>query len=209
MSADPSVTVEMLGAALRAHTRQAHADIDQHPLLRPLVSSHITLTQYADALAGLHALYAVLEPALGPQVRVGEQQFDCRYRSHLIEQDLAEMADEHHAAWPDQGGLADLSLQSAEERLGVLYVLEGSALGGDMIFGRLQTTLPAAPMRFFAIGGQQARARWGQFQIFLQAASESTDPAQVLASAERCFVALRCHLDAYFRHASSTSERQP
>lgn len=181
-----------LGALLRNHTRKAHADIDQHPMLRPLVSLHITLAQYAQSLASLHALYSQMEPALGQRVSIGPREFVCRSRVVCLEADLQALGCD---PFEDQAGLAWAKPQSPSEAVGVLYVLEGSALGGDMIYGRLCQALPGAPMRFFANGQGLAQARWGQFQSFLQDIENVVEPQRVIVGAERCFIALRQHLD--------------
>lgn len=189
-----------LGVLLRNHTRKAHADIDQHPVLRPLVSSQITLAQYAQSLASLHALYSQMEPALGQRVSIGQREFACRSRKACLEADLQALG---CAPMTDQAGLAWAKPQSPSEAVGVLYVLEGSALGGDMIYGRLCQALPGAPMQFFANEKGLVQARWGQFQSFLRDIENVVEHQRVIAGAERCFMALRQHLDLCLRDLAS------
>lgn len=181
-----------LGALLRDQTRQAHTNIDQHPVLRPLISQHITLEQYAHALAALDALYGQMEAALGAKVTVGDCSFPCYPRAGFLTSDLKALG---RLPIPDLASLAQTKPKSPSEALGVLYVLEGSALGGSMIYGRLGKALPDAPMRFFASGHESAQARWAQLQSFLSAVEGLIEPQQVVEAAERCFLALRQHLD--------------
>lgn len=181
-----------LGELLRRTTAAGHAEIDRHPLLRPLVSPSLKRHEYARALAVLHALHAALEPALGSAVSVGPASFPFAARLDALEQDLAALGE---TPFPDGGHLAGCSPNSPSEAVGVLYVLEGSRLGGRMIHGRLRSNLPDQPMSYFAATAASPETSWRDFQNFLTQAEPCIHTDAATSSAIRIFLGLRLHLD--------------
>lgn len=74
--------------------------------------------------------------------------------------------------WPAHAATADpcagLHLPDALAALGSLFVVEGSALGGQVIVRRLGTQAALAPaLRYFQGHGEATRARWRRFCALL------------------------------------------
>ena len=166
-------------AALRRATASRHERLDTG---LPLASSAATLTDYA---AHLHLLRDWLQPLQarwqgdtdGP-VAAG---FSPAPYLALIEADLAEPL---LAPWraPAMGTPVWPPATSAAYRWGVAYVVEGSQLGGAVLYKRLAAQLAPHPLRYLrGVGEEGPGPRWRTFMQALR--DEVNTPA---ATAEAC-----------------------
>jgi heme oxygenase len=147
-------------AALRAATASRHAALDSG---LPIGAPDASLDDYTAHLALLHAWLTPLQAWLagfadGPA-------FDHAARLGLIETDLAEAGASPHDdafaftdAWP--------AAASPAYRWGVHYVIEGSQLGGAVLYERLRERL--APHRLRYLQGDAAGPGPG-WRAFMQA----------------------------------------
>lgn len=184
---------DALRVRLREATKSAHRGLDHHPLLAPLVRDGLTLAAYARALAALHAPQAALEALLATAIPVA----DFPPRRHDLAADLAELGVAPYALSADLPAAPD-----AARRIGLLYVIEGSNLGGAVIARRLAETLPQAPCRFFA--GSGGPPRWERFWQFAAATLPPNGAAAACAAACTAFDFYRQHLDACSRRAGAS-----
>jgi heme oxygenase len=162
---------------LRAATADRHHALDT---TLPLAGPDPHLADYRDHLRMLHAWLAPLECWLagfddGPQ---GEAAPPLVLRTPLIDADLALIGPAPAAApaaprWPASA--------SAAYRWGVCYVVEGSQLGGAVLYQRLCRALAPHPLYYLHGDPDGAGPRWRRFTQALRA-SLST-PAEV---AEAC-----------------------
>ena len=138
----------------------------------PLGGAQPTLADYGDHLRMLRAWLAPLEQWLarfddGPRHALAPAG-----RLALIDADLAEAAipaagararaAAAQAAWPP--------LASAAYRWGVCYVIEGSQLGGAVLYQRLAAPLAPHPLRYLHPGTEGPGPRWRQFMLALKGA---------------------------------------
>jgi heme oxygenase len=166
-------------AALRAATASRHQELDSGLAIG---APDASLGDYASHLAMLRAWLAPLQAWLrsfndGPQ-------FDQAARLALIEQDLAE-----------QGMPAAPSVPTAARdwpagaspawRWGACYVIEGSQLGGAVLYQRLHGRLAPHPLRYLKGAGTGPGPRW---RAFMQALREHVrSPEEIReASAGAC-----------------------
>jgi len=170
-------------AALRSATASRHEALDSG---LPIGADDASLSDYASHLAMLRAWLAPLQAWLrsfddGPQ---SGSQFDQAGRLALIEQDLAEQgmpaAPSVAAAtrsWP--------AAASPAWRWGVCYVIEGSQLGGAVLYQRLHERLAPHPLRYLKGADKGPGPRW---RAFMQALREQVrSPDEILeASAGAC-----------------------
>lgn len=164
-------------AALRAATAARHERLDSG---LPLSAPAPTLADYAAHLRMLRDWLAPLERWLagfadGPQ---GAPTLPPLPRLALIAADLAEpgMLDappRAQRAWPPGA--------SAAYRWGVAYVIEGSQLGGAVLYGRLSGPLAPHPLRYLRGDADGPGPRWRAFMQALRA--QVASPAEV---AEAC-----------------------
>jgi heme oxygenase len=152
----------LLSAVLRRRLRPAHAALEQASGLPGKV---VTLADYIAHLKLYHRLFARLEHALDafPHAAAGSGFVPVR-RAPLLENDLCHLG----AFRPEP--IAPMALTSLAQAFGVRYVLEGSALGGQVILAALQPRLGseiAGATSFFVGLGRQSMANWRAFQTEL------------------------------------------
>lgn len=175
-------------AALRTATASRHERLDSGlPLSAPLP----TLDDYAAHLAMVRDWLAPLERWLagfgdGPQA---DPALPATARLALIQADLAEPGMPEvaplrpAAAWP-----ADAS---AAYRWGVAYVIEGSQLGGAVLYGKLIGPLAPHPLRYLRGDEGGPGPRWRAFMQALRArVTSSAEIAEACAGACAAFDAI-------------------
>jgi len=141
---------------LRAATQVPHQRLHSHAGFSAVENGTITLADYRALLIRLYGFYQPFERAVGLD----------RVRTQWLERDLAWL-DIAASALPRIPLRADMPrYDSLERRLGALYVVEGSALGGRLLCLGLDHLLGAASpdgRRFFAGRGAGTGAAWRGF----------------------------------------------
>lgn len=157
-------------AALRAATSDRHELLDSGmPLSRPTPD----LSDYAEHLTMVRDWLLPLLPWLdgyrdGPQALLPPVE-----RMALIEADLNEpgmpplRTPALPAVWPEGA--------SAAYRWGVCYVIEGSQLGGKVLYGKLSERLAPHPLRYLRGIEAGPGPRWRQFMLALKEHVTSPD----------------------------------
>lgn len=184
-----------LAQALRTATRDLHHVVDHHPLLAPLVRDGLTRQQYGQALRVLLWLYEPLQASLAVGIAKFAGGYDLADRVSWLRSDLAFLgipADMPPGAWT-----APAPIRPAE-LAGMLYVVEGSTLGGQVIARQLAASLGVGAVTgatFFTGWGDETAARW---QAFLAHAANlaNGNTAEACAAAVGLFEALLQGFDA-------------
>jgi heme oxygenase len=175
-----------LEACLREATKAAHRRLDHHPLLAALPSPGLTLEGYGRALAALHGAHGAIESVLAEFAPAA--LFPRRLPD--LESDLAVLGLDPlplTVAVPQPGDDAGL--------LGMLYVIEGSHLGGAVIAKRLAASLPAGAARAF-FSGAEGGLRWQRFRAFAQSRIRPEGFESAARAAGDTFAFYRRHLDS-------------
>jgi heme oxygenase len=156
--------------ALRAATAERHDELDAHT---PLAAQQVDLHAYGEHL---HLLEQWLAPipgwlagfADGPRLPdyLGAIRADLAHPS-LAEMVLVPVALDSEP-WPQQA--------SAAYRWGVCYVVEGSQLGGAVLYKRLAPALAPHPLAYLRGAGSPG-PRWQQFLGALRA--QLTEPQEI------------------------------
>ncbi|MDE1179765.1 biliverdin-producing heme oxygenase [Paraburkholderia sp.] len=156
------------GAAPDALAVLRNATAEQHALLHrimPLSVDTDTIDDYLDHLGLLRAWLVPLDAWLagfddGPQAHPALPD---AHRIALIDADFA------HASVPAASRRDDATTpavtrwegaRSAAYRWGISYVVEGSQLGGSVLYARLNQRLAPHPLGYLQAGREQAGARW-------------------------------------------------
>jgi heme oxygenase len=166
---------------LRAATRGPHERLHLHPGFSAVNDGTITLPDYRALLIRLYGFYLPFERAVGVDP----------IRSHWLERDLAGLG--AGAEMVSRIGLrADIPrYDGPERRLGALYVVEGSALGGRQLCRGLDRLLGANSIegrRFFAGRGAGTGVAWRRYLDRLtSAAGEPKARAALVGAAVETF----------------------
>ena len=188
-------SVAMLQAELRAATRDLHHRLDHHKLLSPLVRSGLVMADYGLALQALYAINAPTEQAISDYIDAQGLAFDYAARRRMP--DLLADLDYLGLSTPQQAW-AGPDIRSHGELVGCLYVLEGSVLGGRVIFKQLQSALKLDEEtggRFFAGYGEQTMPMWQAFWTFAAEISPPEQITEATKAASALFEEILAHLD--------------
>ena len=159
-------------ARLRTATRPIHDRLDA---LAPFA----TPTRYA---AFLHAMLAGHRPLIDA---LGDGQ---RETVRRLEDDLAELGESPQ-------GVIDVPTAFASEGTpGVRYVVLGSRFGASAMLSGVRSSMPDAPTRFLAGGGDDA-ASWRRFKAELDEV-----PPEASLACERAAIATFGSFEAALRH---------
>jgi len=193
------------GGELRRHlrdvTHEAHVRLNRHPLLAGLTRPGYPQSQYLAVLVAYYHVYRALESRIQGWLSASGGDFDysAREKWPWLVADLAwfgEVPELRHppalAALPEVASDSDL--------VGVLYTLEGSTLGGQVISTHLAQHRGLSAIRgarFFAGYGAQTAAMWQQFWDW---AGPRCDDAPRRESAGRAAIATFAYLESWLDH---------
>lgn len=152
---------------LRTKTAQAHRNIEKTHAMRTLMSSQVTVADYALVLTCWSTWFKANEIAL-VELLGDFAPTDIALRAKLghIEQDLTHPF--FNALTPPLIDSNTLLMANKFEALGVLYVIEGATLGSKIIVKRLRKTLPSELTHHFYAGYEdQTHAMWAKFIHYL------------------------------------------
>lgn len=167
-------SVSAAAQALRLQTQNRHHAVERLPIFRRLMQADVTQADYMAVLKTQYRFYAALEPALESSDGLG---LPYQARLPLLARDLAALG----CPLPEKSGLS-LAIPSKAAACGCRYVIEGSALGGQIIARHLRERLGAAvdsALAFYTLDGKSL-VRWPMVQ---QALSEQLDSQQAIMAA--------------------------
>jgi heme oxygenase len=158
-------------AQLRAGTRTEHDAVERLPLMARLMRGQLDSGRYADVLQRHYAALRDWElTQAGWLMAMADPSWRYRWRLPALRQDLAALGmpvQAHDLPAPK----LHLPVQDEAAAWGMLYVVEGSALGGRIIAQGLRQRAPSlsAALSYFDAGRDDARS-WRNFQRRLDAA---------------------------------------
>jgi heme oxygenase len=173
-----------LRAQLRDATHHQHVQLNQHPLLNGLMQADYPLQRYQTVLLAYAQLYQALESEIDDFLARNSLEFDyhSRRKSPAIQQDLAHFSDLPQLT---NAELKLPSLNDIGEWVGMLYVIEGSTLGGQHIARGLEKHLglsQSAGARFFYGYGEQTQRLWQDFIAFAESMVTDAEAIQLAAT---------------------------
>ncbi|QXH58324.1 biliverdin-producing heme oxygenase [Pseudomonas maumuensis] len=183
-----SVTVSPLLLALREGTRACHQGLEAR---LPFFSAGFDRAAYARLLAAYHGFHAPLDTLLA------EYQTAERNKTPALSRDLGALAIDAQAL-PVCHALPRIDDEASA--LGVMYVLEGSTLGGQVLKRAMAERLGIdtdSGGAFLDIYGAQTGARWRSFLQRLAAADpQPAAQARTVAAAVATFTCFEQWLEA-------------
>lgn len=172
------------------------------------------LSRYGQIIRGFHEFLQLWEPrvrfALPEPLKAW---FDDRRRSPFAAHDIAALSIPDHPALRQAARAAQalILLDTPAAAIGALYVIEGSALGGQVLTPRLASTLGLAPghgASYFHGFGDRTGAMWREFRLLAQAEVGPDEQAQADAcrGAVQTFTAL---IETFAALPSSDEDNRP
>jgi heme oxygenase len=178
----------LLRQRLRDATKNVHMRLHRHPGLSAAAAGTIDLDGYRALLARLYGFHRAFEACVASRSS-GSAPETGAARSALLESDLATLGvtTERRQSLPLCTTLPSFCCNA--ERLGALYVIEGSALGGAQIARALRPVLQplgGAGCRFFSNDGGPRRG-WTEILERIEALSGETAQESVITAAVTTF----------------------
>jgi heme oxygenase len=151
----------------------------------------LNIARYIAVLRAFHGYYAALEPRLSALAAHAELDgFALRERTPRLARDLVALGVRAHAGDP-AAPVPLPELSHVEHLAGCLYVIEGAALGGQIIARALKHRLgltPAHGCAFFSGDGAETRARWRAVLHWIEElALRGANSDQIVGSARATF----------------------
>jgi len=190
----PPLSSSKLHHLLRQVTKPSHHALDHHPLLVPLLKTDISPAQYGDALAALHGVQAAAEAAILKFLvkQPGLLDYAPRRKLSALLSDLT-ILQRIPVKTATEFPLPD----SVPALIGVLYVIEGATLGGQLIARNLRKAgLNHFPFSFFEVYGDLSGQRWDEFWHFVDAQCPPEADGTAADWAVAMFSAIQRHMDA-------------
>ena len=154
---------------LRAGTSQLHKNIEQLPIFASLLKEKVSIQNYQVALQLFSHFYTIVEPL----VIQGHIQLPYSPRLPALHQDLTALKIN------DQPKAFAFSLQNDAERLGCRYVIEGSALGAQILLKHLSAKFHGNHPSFCYLKAQIKTIQdWPAFQVQLRISLNNDDKIQ-------------------------------
>ncbi len=184
---------ESVRSILRRETRKEHAQLDGHPAFAALLDGKLDLEGYRRLMLAFHGLYGQLDAQLRDACdlhSVDRFGFDYAPRTPLLEADLYSLGlDPRAAGWLSAGAAPQAN--STWSLGGMLYVVEGSVLGGSMMYKATEILLARSGASGNAYWGwcrQVGASRWAMTCRLLQdLATSEAARAEMISGAKTAF----------------------
>ncbi len=178
---------------LRSQTADAHKSLEELPVSQSITSPLITIEGYAHYLCLMADMVADTEKKVFPALKDLIGDIEERRKLHLLQKDLDFLGVEKIIFEPV---FSDMENSKAFS-LGVMYVVEGSALGGRFILRNIRENLHLEEQgtQYFSGYGNKTGSHWKHFLDMITAYEEQHDCAdQIIDGADYAFNAISGHL---------------
>ena len=194
----------MLAQLLKSETRAAHHVLDHHPLLMQLFKPDLSVDTYALILSSMRDVQVYCENTLAVAAKnISHHQYlDSQSRIPLLNDDLRRLP---YLPTIFQSIVDPITVNNMGAFIGMAYVIEGSALGGQHIARYLQKTNPQLPIQFFSSAGFDCKQRWELFLDFARSSCPQDQYENAVTSAVKTFEIYRRHMDRCLDKNASNS----
>lgn len=178
---------------LRADTADSHKNLEKLPLSMSIMSPTVSAEAYALYLNRMHDVVKDTEENIFPLLQNVFSDLEERRKLQFINDDLAFL----NAPKTDSKSPFELSEKvSIPFAIGILYVVEGSSLGGRFILKNLQAALgyDQNGVSYFNGYGNKTGSSWKHFLNVLTAYEEQNNAGEaIIAGADFAFQAIHRH----------------
>lgn len=193
---NPAVAASFL-ENLRSSTSQAHTALEELPVSESILKPDVTDVEYTHYLTLMRDVVKDVEENIYPVVKPYIADLDSRLRTKHIEADLENLgAVSTPAEKPISGGITEEITPGFA--FGVLYVLEGSTLGGRVILKNINKVLghdAENGAAFFNGHGALTGPQWKSFvEQLIGFEAQYKAEAEIIKGANYTFEAIRQYL---------------
>jgi len=180
---------------LRTATARSHTNLEALPVSLSIMDPKVTNAAYALYLSLMHDVVKDAEFAIFPVAKAAIPELEVHPKARFIEADLESLG------FAKQKSLAPLSSKlgsfTPAFALGVMYVIEGSSLGGRVILKNINTALghdAENGAKYFTGYGGQTGSHWKHFLGMLtQYETQTNSEKEIIEGANFAFDAISAH----------------
>ncbi len=153
-------------ASIKSATSSLHIKLEDTPISKKIVSPEITREEYALYLSRILSMHKEVEAHSFPIVQRVIRDTAQRIKTNAVQEDL------HQLEYSAAANIYFLDTHYSKElnfNLGLMYVTEGSVLGGQFILKNIKNILGQdIPAHFLNVYGQHTGTLWKSFLTQLQ-----------------------------------------
>ena len=185
---------------LREATRHEHAAAERTAVMQALLNGQLDDAAYGRLLLGQYALHRAWETERAAWLHgeLADAGWYYASRSEALARDLADWGlSREDEPLPLACASHSQVVGGSSASWGELYVIEGSALGGQILLRLLEKRFPGHAHHFFRLGQEAGRGTWRTFQSMLD--SQLSHPKQqqaAIAAAKTMFERAQRMLEA-------------
>lgn len=174
---------------LRERTGKNHKQLEENRYSKVILDPAVTLADYQTYIAKLYGVTTACERDVYPALGAVFSDLEERYKAEQITKDLLEtgISKEKIAVLP----VYKFRFSTVAEALGMMYVLEGSTLGGRVLYKHINQTLGLTEENgasYFWGYGAKTGILWKNFiSTFTAYAVENNCEEEIITSAEHTF----------------------
>lgn len=149
---------------LRGQTSESHINLEENKYSKAILSPSVVLSDYQQYIAKMYGVAKACENDIFPAVSSVLTDIGERYKSQLILDDLLKIGFSQEQA--DSIPVFKFEASNTADALGVMYVLEGSTLGGKILYKHINQFLglnEETGASYFYGYGQQTGLLWKNF----------------------------------------------
>jgi len=182
---------------LRQETADSHRKLEENSFSRAILDTDVTLHSYQTYLAKLYCVTSGCEKDIYPVLIPVIPDLEKRNKAHLIIQDLSDtgVSPEVIKGLP----VYSFKITGVPEALGAMYVLEGSILGGKILYKHINKVLrldASHGASYFWGYGMETGILWKTFISSLaEFAVHENCEKEIISSAVQTFTVINNWLD--------------
>lgn len=181
---------------LRTATAQSHTALEELPVSKSIIKPEVSNQEYINYLTLMYNVVKDTEENIYPIIEHIFEDLGERKKTHYLENDIKKLG----AKLPEgKTPLTSTGFNASPGfAVGVMYVIEGSTLGGRVIYKNINSSLGHTEedgASYFAGYGNTTGSHWKKFlEKFTTYTIDNNCEAEVLAGADYAFNAIRQHL---------------
>lgn len=180
---------------LRSATAQSHTSLEKLPVSESIINPEVTKEQYTLYLSLMQDVVKDAEENIFPLLKNVVTDLKERNKNHLLSNDLTVLG--YHKKEEIKPLSAALNNHSVAFALGIMYVIEGSSLGGRVILKNITDALGYTPENgasYFGGYGNKTGSHWKNFLAALTLFEAENNCAEdIIAGADFAFNAINLH----------------
>ncbi|MHA3787066.1 biliverdin-producing heme oxygenase [Flavobacterium hauense] len=180
---------------LRTATSQSHINLEALPISASIMNPEVTNAEYALYLRLMYDVVKDAEDNIFPAIAAVITDLKERNKAYLLEKDLKALGNFTESSSKPVSSLLDNP--SIAFALGIMYVIEGSSLGGRVILKNINAALGhdiENGAAYFGGYGGQTGSYWKNFLGMLtEYETENNNADEIIAGADYAFNAISRH----------------